>query len=126
MTEKLTIDALFSDTGPFDEESVIKALQRHVTIQRKTNRIYFKETRLSVGEKILAFGLAKKLLKSKSLLESDMLTAVEFQEATGIKKGSVDPAFKGLKDKGLLVGKREYEIPTNKIPLATTLLNNSR
>jgi hypothetical protein len=126
MTEKITIDSLFTDGGAFDEESVIKALQRHVTIQRKTNRIYFKESRLSVDKKILAFGLAKKLLESKGLLESEMLTAVEFQESTGIKKGTVDPAFKNLKDKGFLVGKRKYEISNHKIPVAVALLNNSK
>ena len=124
--KKSTIDALFSDSGPFDETEVVKALHDHVTIQRSTNRIFFKDSCLSVDRKILAYGLAKKLLNSKGILETEMITAQEFYKMTGIKKGTIDPAFKGLKDKGLLVGKREYEIPTHKIASVIQVLNNSK
>jgi len=116
MTDKKpTFDALFSDSGPFDEEEVVKALHEHVTIQRSTNKIFFKDSALSVEKKVLVYGLAKKLLKLKGLAEDEFMTAQEFHEATSIKKGTIDPVFKGLKDKGLLVGKREYEIPTGKV-----------
>ncbi len=41
MTDKKpTIDAPFSDSGPFDESEVVKALHSHVTIQRSTNKIF--------------------------------------------------------------------------------------
>lgn len=41
MTDKKpTIDALFSDSGPFDEGEVVKALHSHVTIQRSTKRFF--------------------------------------------------------------------------------------
>lgn len=123
---KYTIDVLFSDSGPFDEAVVVKALHDHVTIQRSTNRVFLKDSSLSVDRKILAYGLAKKLLKVKGLSESEFITAQEFHEMTGIKKGTVDPGFKILKDKGLLVGKREYEIPTNKVSTIIKMISGSK
>src|SRR4030042_729542 len=111
-----TSDSLFSDSGPFDEASVILALKDHITIQRSTNSIFFRNTVLQVDRKILAYGLAKKLLKSKGLVDSETISAKEFYAMTKIKKGTIDPAFKILKDKGFLVGKKDYEIPAHKIP----------
>lgn len=116
MTEKThTLDDLFSDSGPFDESEVIKAIQPFVTIQKSTNEIFFKESNLTSEEKILVYGLAKKLLKTKGLIQDEMITAIEVHKKTGIKRGTVDPTFKGLKEKGVLVGKKEYEIPVHKI-----------
>ncbi len=117
-----TIETLFSDSGPFNEVEVVNALQAHVTIQRATKRIFLKGSHLTVDRKVLAYGLAKKLLKSKQLIDTEMITAQEFHEMTKIKKGTIDPAFKALKEKGLLVGKKEYEIPTHKISLVIQLL----
>ncbi|MCL5004306.1 MAG: hypothetical protein M1352_03470 [Patescibacteria group bacterium] len=124
--KKSTIDALFSDSGPFDEGEVVMALHDHVTIQRSTNKIFLKDSSISVDKKILAYGLAKKLLKIKGLIENEFITAQEFHEITGIKKGTVDPTFKILKDKGFLVGKREYEIPTNKVSVIIQKLTSNK
>ena len=124
--QKHTIEDLFSDSGAFDETEVVKALQLHVTIQRSTNRIFLKDTGLSIDRKILAYGLAKKLLFSKQIIESEMVSAQEFHAFTGIKKGSVDPAFKLLKEKGYLVGKGEYEIPTHKISTIIEMLQKTK
>ena len=122
--EKPTIEALFSDSGPFDEAEVVKGLQPHITIQKPSNSIFFKDMRLSTEHRILAYGLAKKLLKWKGLIDSETISAQEFHEKTGIKKGSVDPTFKALREKGLLVGRREYEIPAYKIPQIIQMLNS--
>lgn len=120
--EKPTIETLFSDNGPFDEVEVIKALQPHVTIQKASKEVYFKGSKLSADQKILAYGLAKKLLKSKDLLDRDTITAQEIFDKTGMKKGTIDPTFKALRERGLLVGKREYEIPISKIQDVINLL----
>jgi hypothetical protein len=112
-----TVEDLFSDVGPFNEEEVVEAIQPFVTIQRSTNRIFLKDAGISADKKILVYGLAKKLLRAKGLVETEMITAQEFHEVSGIKKGTVDPAFKHLKDTGFLVGKKEYEIPVHKINL---------
>ena len=116
MTDKKhTLEDLFSDSGPFDESVVIKAIHPFITIQKSTNEIFFKETVLKNEEKILVYGLAKKLLNTKGLIPKEMITALEVHKKTGIKKGTIDPTFKSLKEKGFLVGKKEYEIPVHKI-----------
>ncbi len=115
MAEKLTITDLFSDNGPFSESEVVEALRPHITIQKANNSIYFKDTKLTAEQKILVYGLAKKLLKAKNLIKDEMITAQEFHEATRIKKGTIDPLFKKLRDRGLLIGKVKYEIPNLKI-----------
>lgn len=124
-----TLDDLFSDAGPFDESAVVKAIMPFITIQKNTNEIFFKDSGLTVDERILVYGLAKKLLKSKGLTENELLTAQEFHKKTGIKKGSVDPAFKKLKDAGMLLGKKEYELPNHRvsdiIKLITKKANNN-
>lgn len=113
--KKFTIDDLFSDKGDFDEDAVVKTLHPLLIIQRNTNSISFKGTTLSADQKILAYALAKKLLKAKGLIDSDMVTAQEIHQKTRIKKGTIDPNFKMLRENGLLVGKREYEIPAYKV-----------
>jgi hypothetical protein len=130
MTDKQhTLDDLFSDAGPFNESAIVKAIMPFVTIQKNTNEIFFKESSLTVDERVLVYGLAKKLLKAKDVIESGFVTAMEFHKKTGIKKGSVDPMFKKLKDSGMLVGKKEYEIPNHKISeiikLITKKVNNN-
>jgi hypothetical protein len=130
MTNKQhTLDDLFSDAGPFDESAVVGAIMPFITIQKNTNEIFFKELNLTVDERILIYGLAKKVLKVKNVIESELITALEFHKKTGVKKGSVDPMFKKLKDAGMLVGKKEYEIPNHKISaiikLITKKSNNS-
>lgn len=122
MTDKThSLNDLFSDSGPFDESAVVKAIHPFVTIQKSTNGIFFKESSLTNEEKILVYGLAKKLLKTKELIPEEMITALEVHKKTGIKKGSIDPTFKDLKAKGFLVGKKEYEIPVHKV---TQIINS--
>lgn len=127
-TKQHKIEDLFSDAGPFDESAVVQAIMPFITIQKNTNEIFFKDADLTVDERILVYGLARKLLKVKGIIESDFITALDFHKKTGIKKGSVDPMFKKLKDSGMLVGKKEYEIPNHKISdiikLITKKVNN--
>ena len=120
------LDPLFSDSGAFDETEAVKALTPHLTIQRATNKIYLKDVKLSTTKKILAYALAKKLLKLRNLIESDEITAQEFHEASGINKGTVDPSFKTLKDKSFLIGKLKYELAVSKVPTIISLLNSKK
>jgi hypothetical protein len=123
--KKLSIDDLFSDAGAFDEHEVSKALLPHISIQKSSNLIFFRNHKLPIAKKIIAYGLAKKLLRQKNIIETEMITAQEFFGVTKLKKNSIDPTFKMLKDSGLLVGKREYEIPVSKISEIIEILNNS-
>jgi hypothetical protein len=113
--KKHTIEDLFSDSGPFDEAEVVKAIHPFVTIQQATNEIFFKGSSQKTDQRILTYGLAKKLLNMKGLVGSDKITALEVYKKTGIKRGTIDPTFKKLKEDGYLVGKIEYEIPVSKI-----------
>ena len=121
-SSKPSIDDLFSDSGPFDEAAVVLTLKPFITIQKSTNEIFFKGTSQTAEHGILLYGLAKKLLKAKGLIESEMITAQEVHERTGIKKGTIDPTFKKLREAGYLVGKGKYEIPTPKVSDAINLL----
>jgi hypothetical protein len=113
--KKYSIDDLYSDNDSFDEDQVVKILHKHITIQKDTKMIFFKKTSLSVEKRILAYALAKKLMGVKKIIDNPKLSAKEFHEATGIKKGSIDPGFKRLKENGLLVGQKEYEIPNHSL-----------
>jgi hypothetical protein len=123
---KHTVDDLFSDSGPFDEAEVVKTIKPFITIQKSTNAIFFKDSSPTAEQRVLIFGLAKKLLKAKNRIDSEMITAVEIHEKTGIKKGTIDPTFKKLKERGFLVGSREYEIPIPKIADALELINKKQ
>ena len=123
---KHTIDDLFSDSGPFDEAEVVKAIQPFVTIQKATNDIFFKSSTQKTEQRILTYGLAKKLLNMKGLVETDKITAVEVHNKTGIKKGTIDPTFKKLKGDGYLVGKSEYEIPVSKISDVISVIGKTK
>lgn len=116
------LEDLFSDSGPFDESAVVEAIQPFVTIQKSTNEIFFKNSSPTAEQKILIYGLTKKLLKTKGRIESDLITAQEVHKNTGIKKGTIDPVFKKLKESGYLVGKGEYEVPVPKITSVIDML----
>lgn len=111
-----SIEELFSDAQPVDEKAAVRALRAFITIQREGRDIYFRNTQhLTSDDAVLAYGLAKKLLKMKGLVEQESISANEVHKKTGIKKGTVDPAFKRLRKQGLLVGAgTSYEIPNYK------------
>ncbi len=125
-TKKHSVEDLFSDNGPFDEAEVVKAIQPLITIQKSTHDIFLKNSSANAESQILAYGLAKKLLRMKKLIENEMITALELHKKTGIKKGTIDPTFKRLKDEGYIVGKGEYEIQISKISKIIELLNKYR
>lgn len=112
-----TIEELFADGAHFDKAAAIKVLKAILIIQRESHDIYLKgEVKLTTEEKILAYSLARKVLYSEKLAESAKVSAQEISEKTGMKKGSVDPAFQVLKSDTFLIGsKKDYEIPNHHI-----------
>jgi hypothetical protein len=123
IANRLTVEDLFSDSGPFDETAVVEALRPFITIQKSTHEIFFKDNSPTAEQRVLLYALAKKLLRTRDLLGSEMITAQEVHKKTGIKKGTIDPIFKKLKETGYLVGKGEYEIPVSKVADAVKLLS---
>lgn len=115
-TGKKYIEELFTDALPVDEKEIVEALKPVVTIQRNSKEIFLKnEKKLTVEDKILAYGLAKKLLKMLGYGETEIISASEVYEKTGIKKGSIDFAFKNLRGNFLFGKRKSYEIPNYKI-----------
>jgi len=118
MSEKKYIEELFTDSGPVDEKEVVEVVRNFIVINQETHEIYFKEAakKLTVEEKILAYGLAKKLLKLGSYVNSEEISAKEIKDL-GIKSGSVDSAFKSLREEsGYLIGSgSKYVIPNYKV-----------
>jgi len=115
-TEKKYIEELFTDALPVDEKEIVEALKPVVTIQRNSKEIFLKdEKKLTVEDKILAYGLAKKLLKLRGYIESEIISASEVFDKTKIKKGSIDYAFKALRGKFLFGKGKSYEISNNKV-----------
>jgi len=115
--EEKNIEKLFTDTGFVNEKEVVETLEPFVLIQRQNKEIFLKNVeRLTVEEKIIAYALAKKLLKIKGHIDDNIISASEIHKKIGIKKGSVDYAFKRLRESGLLVGRgKNYEVPNHKV-----------
>ena len=114
--EKKYIEELFTDALPVNEKEVVKVLKPIITIQRNSKEIFLKdEKKLTVEDKILAYGLAKKLLKIREYIDSETISASEVYEKTGIKKGSIDYGFKSLRGKFLFGKGKSYEIPNYKV-----------
>ena len=113
MNEQSPVNELFTDTGPFDVAAAASALKPFVAIQREGKQIFLKKgPKLTVERRILAYALAKKLLHTEGFAENGYLSAAEVNDATGIKKGSVDFAFKKLREDGILIGSgSQYELP---------------
>jgi hypothetical protein len=115
-TKKKYIDELFTDSLPVNEKEVVEVLKPLIIIQRNSKEIFLKdEKKLIVEDKILAYGLAKKVLKMRGYTESEIISASEVYEKTRIKKGSIDYAFKALRGKFLFGKGKSYEIPNNKV-----------
>lgn len=114
--EKRYIEQLFTDSLPVDEKGVVMALKPIITIQKNSKEIFLKdEKKLTVEDKVLAYGLTKKILKMRGHIENETISAKEVYEKTGIKKGSIDSAFKSLRGKFIFGKGKSYEIPNYKV-----------
>lgn len=111
------IDQLYTDSGPFDKERVVRTLKSVLAIQRGEHFVHFKrEVPLKNEDKILAYALVKKLLSAERIEENSGFSGKEVHLKTGIPQGTVDPTIQKLRKDGALVGKgSNYEIPTHQI-----------
>lgn len=110
------IEDLFSDALPINEKEAVDAIKPIITIQRDSKDIHVRSDRkIAIDDKILAYGLAKKLLKLRGFIDNERISANEFYKKTGLKKGSIDPSFKNLRGKFLVGKRKEYEIPNYKV-----------
>ena len=110
------IEELYTDSGPFDEKRVVAILKSLVSVQRDEHLLVYRPgISLKADDKVLVYGLVKKLLHRQGVVEDSRITGKEVTLKTGLKSGTVDPTIKKLKEKGLLVGKGSYEIPVHSV-----------
>jgi len=130
MTEKKSpLEDLYTDSGAFDVRRVVEALKPILSIKRGGQEVYFtgEGHGLKNEDKMLAFCLVKKLLKSESVIEDAGTSGKEVHEQTGLPKGTVDPAIQKLKKEGFLAGSgSSYEIPARKIEAVLSRLEKYR
>lgn len=119
MTEKASVlEELYTDGGEFDATRVVAALKPVLTIQRGGDRIFYTKEghALKNEDKVLAYCLVKKLLKSEGVVEESGVSGKELHEKTEIPKGTIDPMIPKLKKEGLLAGSgKSYEIPARRV-----------
>lgn len=112
------IESLYTDSGGFDRERAAQALKAVLTIQRGEHTVFFRsEIDLKAEDKVLAYALAMKLLKSSGKEKSSSVSGKVIKKRTGLKEGTVDFTIKKLREEdGLLLGSgSSYEIPAHKV-----------
>jgi hypothetical protein len=111
------LEDLYTDSGGFDGERAAAVLKRLLTIQRGTHAVFFrKDASLTEEDKVLAYMLVKKLLKSEGVAETSEVSGKEIKTQTPVKSGTVDAAIKRLREEGLITGSgSNYEIPSHEV-----------
>ena len=111
------LEDLYTDSGGFDAARAAKVLKQILAIQRGSHAVFFKkDATLKEEDKVLAYMLVKKLLKSEGVAESSEVSGKEIKMQTSVKSGTVDAAIKKLKDDGLIAGSgSNYEIPAHEV-----------
>lgn len=118
MSEKKSLlEELYTDSGGFNAERAAAVLKRLLTIQRGTHVVFFKkDTSLTEEDKVLAYILVKKLLKSEGVAETGEVSGREVKSQTNVKSGTVDAAIKKLREDGFITGSgSNYEIPAHEV-----------
>lgn len=115
--KKSLLEDLYTDSGGFDAERASRVLKQILSIQRGSHAVFFKrETALKEEDKVLAYMLLKKLLKSDGAVENSEVSGREIKKQTNVKPGTVDAAIKKLREDGLIAGSgSNYEIPADEV-----------
>ncbi len=111
------LDDLYTDSGGFDAERAAQVVKPLLTIQRDTHAVFFKKgSTLKEEDKVLAYMVVKKLLKSESVVPASAVSGKEIKAQTAVKSGTVDAAIKKLREEGLITGSgASYEIPAHEV-----------
>lgn len=126
--KKSLLEELYTDGGEFDAARVVSALKPVLTIQRGGNQIFFTKEGHSLKneDKVLAYCLVKKLLRSEGVIEDSGVSGKELHEKTEISKGTIDPMIPKLKKEGFLAGSgKSYEIPARRVDAVTERLEKA-
>lgn len=98
-------EKIFTDQKAVDPKELTAILESFVRINSETLEIFFTDEgyKLTVPQRIILFLLAKKVLKIAEKIEREETAPKEIFDATKIKKGSIDPAVKQLREKGWII-----------------------
>ncbi len=126
MTNKITIDDLYSDAGTFDEEAVLTMLKGKVVFT-KENEVLVDPTKLKARDAILLYVLAKKVLATNKKIDDEIITNAEIIDKTKLTKSNVGVTIMRLKDKKILMSSGSgYELPTFKVAEVLNSLKDNK
>ncbi len=117
MTTTLSIDDLYTDSGSFDEQAVLRVLHSKIVFTKDNDIIFISDpTKMKASEVVLLFALAKKILKFHSKIDSEVITSPELIDKAKMKKSTPGVTMMRLKEKNLLLPSGAgYEIPMFKV-----------
>lgn len=117
MTNKITIDDLYSDAGAFDEEAVLTILKGKVVFTKENEVLFAVDpTKLKGRDAILLYALAKKVLRANNKIDDEIITNAEVIDKVKLTKSNVGVTIMRLKDKKILMPSGSgYELPTFKV-----------
>ena len=128
MTNKITIDDLYSDAGTFDEEAVLTMLKGKIVFTKENDILFTVDpTKLKARDTILLYALAKKILMANKKIDDGIITNAEIIDRAKLKKTSVGVTIMRLKDKKILMPSGSgYELPTFKVAEVLNSLKNNK
>ena len=126
MTNKITIDDLYTDGAMFNQEAVLHMLKDKIAFTQEDKIIFLIDPKkLKAKNRILVYALAKKVLKANQKIEDEIITNPEIKENTQLNKNTVGGTLKRLKDENILVRSQSgYKIPAFKVEEVLRLLND--
>jgi len=100
-----SFERLFTNQKAIDPAELTAILEPFVRINRETLEIFFTDKGhcLKVPQRVILFLLAKKVLKITEKIDKEETTPKEIFNETRIKKGSIDPTIKQLREKGWII-----------------------
>ncbi|MEW6408392.1 MAG: hypothetical protein AB1465_06935 [Patescibacteria group bacterium] len=128
MTNKITIDDLYSDVGTFDQEGVLTMLKGKVVFTKENEVLFTVDpTKLKARHAILLYALAKKVLKANNKIDDEIITNAEILDKAKLTKSNVGVTIMRLKDKKILMPSGSgYELPTFKVAEVLNSLKDNK
>lgn len=128
MTNKITIDDLYSDAGTFDEEAVLTMLKGKVVFTKENEVLFTVDpTKLKGRDAILLYALAKKVLRANNKIDDEIITNAEILDKAKLTKSNVGVTIMRLKDKKILMPSGSgYELPTFKVAEVLNSLKDNK
>ena len=125
------LESLLVSGKEIDRKLVVEMLEPYLRIDKETCEIrpLPSWSGLRANKRILLYLVARKAMKALGLgIEEESVSATEIMRNTGLKKGTVNPALRGLFD-GRVVAqdeKRKYFVPNYAIEDVKFMINEGK